>query len=202
MSRLKSKLLTLTRSCRYLPQKGSLPVSRIKAHSAKIYGIDWSYKNRQQIVTCSLDKTIKTWDINQVFAGSGECEPKVVLETAYPVWRARNMPFGSGILSVSQRGQTALDMWNPNVSKEPVHRFEGHTDVAKEFVWRRSKRGIVLFAILQIRLNSSPNIDDTNFQLITWSKDRTLRFWPIDSEITEVRRTYQTNLFISVLPSY
>lgn len=52
------------------------------------------------------------------------------------------MPFGSGILSLPQRGQTVVDMWNPSVSKDPVYTFEGHTDVVKEFVWRRSKRGM------------------------------------------------------------
>ncbi|KAJ7894421.1 hypothetical protein B0H14DRAFT_3854291 [Mycena olivaceomarginata] len=46
---------------------------------------------------------------------------------------------------------------------EPVEVFEGHTDVVKEFVWRRGG-------------------DGTAFQLITWSKDRTLRFWPVDAE--------------------
>ncbi|KAJ7738562.1 hypothetical protein B0H14DRAFT_2638473, partial [Mycena olivaceomarginata] len=40
---------------------------------------------------------------------------------------------------------------------EPVEVFEGHTDVVKEFVWRRGG-------------------------VITWSKDRTLRFWPVDAE--------------------
>ncbi|KAK7689506.1 hypothetical protein QCA50_007298 [Cerrena zonata] len=149
-------------------RKGSLPVSRIKAHSAKIYGIDWSYQNRQQIVTCSLDKTIKSWDINQIPTDGDECKPNTIIEPGYPVWRARNMPFGSGILSVPQRGQTALDMWNLSASTDPVQRFEGHTDVVKEFVWRRRRRD-----------------DDASFQLITWSKDRTLRFWPINSDIME-----------------
>ncbi|KAJ3564713.1 hypothetical protein NP233_g8108 [Leucocoprinus birnbaumii] len=47
---------------------------------------------------------------------------------------------------------------------KPVEIFEGHTDVVKEFVWRKG----------------GPVPDE--FQLITWSKDRTLRFWPVESE--------------------
>lgn len=33
---------------------GSIPVTKITAHSAKIYGIDWSRENAHEIVTCSF----------------------------------------------------------------------------------------------------------------------------------------------------
>ena len=71
-------------------------------------------------------------------------EPKIVFDTPYPVWRARNLPFGRGILSLAQRGETALEMYarvpglDGQETLEPVERFEGHTDVVKEFVWRRA----------------------------------------------------------------
>lgn len=56
----------------------------------------------------------------------------------YPVWRARDLPFGHGVLSLPQRGQNALEMYECNTgSKDPVERFEGHDDTVKEFVWRR-----------------------------------------------------------------
>lgn len=32
--------------------------------------------------------------------------------------------------------------------------------------------------------------DDREFQLITWSKDNTLRFWPIDLETAKVKRPH------------
>lgn len=35
-------------------QMGSIPVTRIRAHDAKIYGIDWSRSNGLELVTCSL----------------------------------------------------------------------------------------------------------------------------------------------------
>ncbi|KAF8885596.1 hypothetical protein BD779DRAFT_1532626, partial [Infundibulicybe gibba] len=138
-------------------RKGSLPVTRIPAHNSKIYGIDWSHNVRNEIVTCSLDKTIKVWDTN---ASDGVPEPKNIIRTTYPVWRARNLPFG-------RRGETALEMYARGQSQAPVETFEGHTDVVKEFVWRKG------------------NMDENEFQLITWSKDRTLRFWPVDPEITQ-----------------
>ncbi|TCD66873.1 hypothetical protein EIP91_000771 [Steccherinum ochraceum] len=146
-------------------RKGSLPTSRIPAHGAKIYGIDWSHDNKSEIVTCSLDKTIKVWNALESSDNDGDRVPLAIVPTAYPVWRARNLPFGQGVLSLPQRGETALEMFTPENQNEPIERFEGHTDVVKEFVWRKG--------------------DDADFQLITWSKDRTLRFWPVDAEVMQ-----------------
>ncbi|TFK38773.1 hypothetical protein BDQ12DRAFT_630610 [Crucibulum laeve] len=143
-------------------RKGSLPITKIRAHNSKIYGIDWSHQLRDEIVTCSLDKTIKTWDINELAEYEGGHEPKSVIRTTYPVWRARNLPFGQGVMSLAQRGETALEMYAKNDTGTPVDIFEGHTDVVKEFVWRKGGQD--------------------EFQLITWSKDRTLRFWPVETE--------------------
>ncbi|KAJ3484289.1 hypothetical protein NLI96_g5740 [Meripilus lineatus] len=146
-------------------RNGSLPTAQIDAHSAKIYGIDWAHDRRDEIVTCSLDKTIKIWNMQDVATDDQTphiVTPRTTIQTAFPVWRARDLPFGNGVLSMPQRGDTALEMWSPDNLTEPVTRFEGHTDVVKEFVWRRG--------------------DDSSCQLITWSKDRTLKFWPVDPE--------------------
>ncbi|GLB36811.1 putative WD40 repeats [Lyophyllum shimeji] len=168
-------------------RKGSLPINRIKAHTSKIYGIDWAHDRRDELVTCSLDKTVKVWDTSLTTPASrstftstsaftptftspaAELEPglKATIHTAYPVWRARNLPFGrGGVLSLAQRGETALEMYAYEGARgREVGRFEGHTDVVKEFVWRRG--------------------GDDEFQLITWSKDRTLRFWPVEPEVMQ-----------------
>ncbi|THV07254.1 hypothetical protein K435DRAFT_848204 [Dendrothele bispora CBS 962.96] len=180
-------------------RKGSLPITTINGHTSRIYGIDWSHTASNEIVTCSLDKTIKLWNINECGGDrASECTPssfnssnsinvstsptslpnasrshsaKFIINTTYPVWRARNLPFGKGVLSLAQRGETALEMYAIEEEGEKmfsdnvaVKTFEGHTDVVKEFVWRRGGH------------------DDSEYQLITWSKDRTLRFWPMDSE--------------------
>ena len=69
-------------------------------------------------------------------------EPTTKIQTTYPVWRARNLPFGrGGVLSLAQRGETALEMWAQGHPEAPVERFEGHADVVKEFVWRRGVEG-------------------------------------------------------------
>ena len=107
-----------------------MPLSRFKAHDAKIYGIDWSYSRPNEIVSCSLDKKIKVWNINDITT------PKITFHADHPVWRARDLPFGEGIMSLPQRGGTALELWNYSNTTEPVEVFEGHADVVKEFVWR------------------------------------------------------------------
>ena len=125
----------------------------IQGHSSRIYGIDWSHHLRNEIVTCSLDKTIKVWDIDDYESDSKGSrylpgasstprlspKPKHEIRTTYPVWRARNIPFGRGILSLPQRGETALELYSVKNEEEvePVLKFEGHVDVVKEFVWRK-----------------------------------------------------------------
>jgi WD40 repeat protein len=84
-----------------------------------------------EIVTCSLDKTIKTWDIH---ADESMSSPISTIHAKYPVWRARYIPFGRGLLTLPQRGSTELEMWK---NEAVVERFTGHSDVVKEFVWRR-----------------------------------------------------------------
>lgn len=148
------------------------------AHKAKIYGIDWSHGRRDELITCSLDKTIKIWDTSalerqdmsftSIIPSTPVPDPKALISTTYPIWRARDLPFGHGLLSLPQRSETALEMFAEGQSDAPVHRYEGHTDVVKEFVWRRGGQHA------------------NEYQLITWSKDRSLKFWPVDREIGEV----------------
>lgn len=40
-------------------QKVTAPQTFITAHMAKIYGIDWSYTEEGELVTCSEDKQVK-----------------------------------------------------------------------------------------------------------------------------------------------
>jgi WD repeat-containing protein 59 len=89
--------------------------------------------------------------------GARECPaalmhiPSMTIETNYPVWRARDLPFGRGLLSLPQRGETSLEMFaygDEEVMPTSVEVFEGHSDVVKEFVWRKGGRGELLRLIL------------------------------------------------------
>ncbi|WRT65038.1 uncharacterized protein IL334_001980 [Kwoniella shivajii] len=165
-------------------RKGSVPLTTIHAHDSKIYGIDWDRRDRDKLVTCSLDKTIKFWTVPELCSSSSNGadsdpfapvtapeKPTSTLTTSYPVWRARNLPFGRGVHSLPQRGEQALELFSPN-DNTPVERFEGHENVVKDFVWR-------------VRGGEDTSFDDRDFQLITWGKDRTLRIWPIERHLME-----------------
>ncbi|GAA5948228.1 hypothetical protein JCM3765_001326 [Sporobolomyces pararoseus] len=151
---------------------GAAPVKTIQGHSARIYGIDWSRKKSDELVTCSLDKTFKFWSLNDTTA------PSLSMSTASPVWRARWLPFGSGVLTLPQRSDHALSIWGEEQLRrdgnaaEPVARFEGAREGVKEFVWRA-------------RGGNDLESDDRQFQLVTWAKDRRLRLWPISEELTK-----------------
>ena len=113
-------------------------------------------------------------------------KPTRTISTSYPVWRARNLPFGHGVLALPQRGAKDLEMYADHL-EDPVERFEGHDDVVKEFVWRN-------------RGGHDQHFEDRDFQLVTWSKDRTLRIWPVSQEMTE-RVGYKYGAPIKVLLS-
>lgn len=160
-------------------RKGTLPLATIEAHETKIYGVDWSRDKSagmSRLVTCSLDGSVKWWDLDSPAAQHAIANRQLVTEaettiiTDTPVWRARHLPFGQGVMSLPQRGDTSLSMWSKSEVDEPVHKFKGHKDVVKEYLFRT-------------RGGEDPSSDQRNFQLITWSKDQTLRLWPITDEM-------------------
>ncbi|KAH8153557.1 uncharacterized protein LAJ45_02370 [Morchella importuna] len=152
---------------------GMRAVRKISAHSTKIYGVDWNRTRPSGIVTCALDRTVKFWDYDQC----PDDTPERIIHTSFPVWRARHTPFGRGLLTMPQRDDTSLYLWDRRAKTDepatPVHKFSDHTDYVKEFLWRwrggeRDDTG-----------------DDREFQLVTWSLDKDIRLWTIDQEITE-----------------
>lgn len=100
-------------------------------------------------------------------------------------------------MSLPQRGETALEMFAHDNPQSPAKTFEGHTDVVKEFVWRRSGQGKERRSLNEIGTDFL--LDLNKFQLITWSKDKTLRFWPITNELINVSPPFLFPLFISRL---
>ncbi|KAJ8954387.1 hypothetical protein NQ318_011060 [Aromia moschata] len=141
-------------------RKGTAPVQYIAAHLAKIHGLDWSPHSENQICSSSQDNTVKFFDT------TNPRRAEYVLTTNAPVWRARHTPFGNGLVTVVvpqlRRGENSLLLWNTANRATPMHTFVGHRDVVLEFEWRRQKPG------------------NTDFQLITWSKDQTLLVWKIE----------------------
>ena len=86
-------------------------------------------------MTCSLDKSFKTWNWKTPERAD------LSVHTSTPVWRARFLPFGAGMLTLPQRSDHALSMWGrAQVERgpiaEPIARFEGARGEVQEFVWR------------------------------------------------------------------
>lgn len=154
---------------------GAYPIRSIEAHDTKIYGVDWNRVRRGALTTCSLDKTIKFWDYT-----SESDEPEKLIRTPFPVWRARNTPFGWGVTAMPQRGNSDLHLYsrragegsNPDDDLPLVHSFPGHKGQIKEFLWR-PRGGVV------------DGIDHREFQLVTWGTDRELRLHRVDPEILQ-----------------
>ncbi|KAE8349933.1 hypothetical protein BDV28DRAFT_51003 [Aspergillus coremiiformis] len=170
-------------------RKGAYPIRSIEAHDTKIYGVDWNRVRRGAVVTCSLDKTIKFWD----YTVEGE-DPEKVIRTPFPVWRARNTPFGWGVLAMPQRGNSDLHLYSRRVGEgaDPaadlplVHSFPGHKGQVKEFLWRACG-GVV------------DGIDHRDFQLVSWGTDRELRLHRADPDVLrgvgyEKGKSFMSNL--------
>lgn len=147
------------------PRNSSSPVKYIAAHLSKIHGLDWSSQDENHMATSSQDCTVKLWH-----TGNNK-DPESKLSLSYPVWRARYTPFAHGLLTALvpqlRRGESGVALWNLDDLSQPVHTFLGHTDVMLEFQWKKAA-------------------DSSNYQLITWSKDQTLRIWNVGERLQQL----------------
>jgi WD repeat-containing protein 59 len=154
-------------------RKGAYPIRTIEAHGTKIYGIDWNRHEHNKIVTCSLDKTIKFWNLD-----NEQSTLDREIDTPFPVWRARHTPFGWGLLVMPQRGQSDLHLYDRRAVHgvlesgpvRPVATFRGHEGQVKEFLWRA--RGTVV-----------DSVDHRDFQLVSWGTDRELKLHAIEPDM-------------------
>lgn len=151
-------------------RRASEPLRTISAHKTKIYGLDWDRIKPGAIATCSLDKSIKFWNYT-----NESDEPEHVINTDYPIWRARHTPFGSGFVAMPQNEPGDLYLYDrkslDDSSTKPVFVFPGHGHhKAKEFLWR-SRGGL------------DDGIDNRDFQLVSWGADNELRLTCVDSSI-------------------
>lgn len=145
-------------------RKGAKPLYTIEAHQTKIYGIDWNRTDSMSILTCSLDKTIKLWNL-----ADADLKPHRIMRVDYPVWRARHTPFGLGIIAMPHRDDHSVHLYDRRTYRisdrdsavQPTHRFFGHQSNVREFLWR--PRGLV-----------EDGRDHRDFQLVTWGNDQRL----------------------------
>lgn len=156
---------------------GAYPLKSIEAHASKIYGIDWNRTRAGGIVTCSLDKSIRFWDYTM---HNDNDPPERVIETGFPVWRARHTPFGWGLLAMPQKSPGNLYLFDrrkdsaiPDHEVEPVAVFHHGEKRVKEFLWR-SRGGI-----------DDNGIDSRDFQLVSWGDDKELKLQRVAASLLE-----------------
>ncbi|XP_037810838.1 GATOR complex protein Wdr59 [Lucilia sericata] len=144
-------------------RKGSCPIHYITAHLNRVHGINWSHRRETCLATASQDGTVKYFDINN------PRRAEKIITTTSPVWRARYTPIGNGLVSIVVphlgRGENSLLLWSNSKQNDPVCSFVGHTDVILDFAWRPNR------------------MNQMEIELVTWSRDRTLRVWKIDDKM-------------------
>ncbi|EDW11288.1 GATOR complex protein Wdr59 [Drosophila mojavensis] len=147
-------------------RKGSCPTHYITAHLNRVHGINWSHRRETCLATASQDGTVKYFDV---------CNPRraeKIITTLSPVWRARYTPIGNGLVSIvvphMGRGENSLLLWSNSKQTDPICSFVGHTDVILDFAWRPNRENF------------------TEIELVTWSRDRTLRVWKIDDNMLKL----------------
>uniref|UniRef100_A0A3Q2U674 WD repeat domain 59 n=1 Tax=Fundulus heteroclitus TaxID=8078 RepID=A0A3Q2U674_FUNHE len=145
-------------------QKPNTAVEYLAAHLSKIHGLDWHPDNEFIFATSSQDNSVRFWDYRQ---------PRKylnILSCQVPVWKARYTPFSNGLVTVmvpQLRRENSLLLWSTLDLNSPVHAFVGHDDVVLEFQWR-------------------PQKESKDFQLVTWSRDQTLRIWRVDPQLQKL----------------
>ncbi|XP_028332324.1 GATOR complex protein WDR59 isoform X2 [Gouania willdenowi] len=146
-------------------RKPNTAAEYVAAHLSKIHGLDWHPDNEFIVATSSQDNSVRFWDYRQ---------PRKylnILSCQVPVWKARYTPFSHGLVTVmvpQLRRENSLLLWNTLDLNSPVHAFVGHDDVVLEFQWRPQKEG------------------SKDFQLVTWSRDQTLRIWRVDPQLQKL----------------
>ncbi|KAM7405598.1 hypothetical protein PAMP_000034 [Pampus punctatissimus] len=146
-------------------RKPNTATEYVAAHLSKIHGLDWHPDNEFILATSSQDNSVRFWDYRQ---------PRKylnILSCQVPVWKARYTPFSNGLVTVmvpQLRRENSLLLWSTLDLNSPVHAFVGHDDVVLEFQWRPQKEG------------------SKDYQLVTWSRDQTLRIWRVDPQLQKL----------------
>lgn len=156
-------------------RKGAIPMKNIKGHDAKINGLDWSRENKYELISSSNDMSVKFWSFDKEYE-----KPVYTIRTDFPVSKARHVPFGDHICGIMplRGGDNSIYMVNykDKVGESGLnasYKFKGHHGTVKDFVWRT-------------RHTPNSDINDSEYQLVTWGSDKDLRLWPLNDEMYEI----------------
>eukprot|EP00727_Mastigamoeba_balamuthi_P002862 m51a1_g12573 hypothetical protein (900) ;mRNA; r:31-3546 len=144
----------------------------IPAHRFKVSCLDWSPCHDNLLLTGSQEKAVRFWNTEQ----PKECVAS--LSTPGPVLRARFTPFGSGVAVVTQGSMTA-GIWSLADFTSAVHTFKGHTSNICAIDWRSPDAVATPGSGSGGAASTSATCKRPWWELITSSKDRTLRAWRV-----------------------
>lgn len=178
-------------------RNGLTPLYVLSGHESSVNSIDFKRLKRNEIMSSSNDGTVKFWDITS----TNKCTRTI--RTDFPIWRGRYLPFGNGYCVMPMIGgnnsvymMNLEDNLNDNgttqdvVKKfQPVKTFKGHNGRVIDFLWRQ-------------RYPHDTEIDNREFQLVTWSKDSNLKLWPITDEIYDKVNFERGKRLQEKLPNY
>ncbi|SCW04224.1 LAFE_0H08812g1_1 [Lachancea fermentati] len=174
-------------------RKGCTPLHKLQGHKSSVNSIDFNRFKETEIMSSSNDGTVKFWDYSK-----NVDDPTRTVTTEFPVWRGRYLPFGQGYCIMPMvGGNNSVYLSNTNVSNEgdshskfqPVYVFKGHSDRVTDFLWRS-------------RHSYDTQVDDREFQLVTWSKDCDLRLWPVTNATYEKVNFERNKQLHEKLPNY
>ncbi|XP_021956861.1 GATOR complex protein WDR59 isoform X2 [Folsomia candida] len=145
-------------------RKPNTPSEFIAAHASKINGLEWA--NSDTVITAAQDCTVKFSKLSDN-KGTSASNKGPILSLTAPVWRARPAPFGRGVVTqcvpILRRDSGLLSLWDwKQHFASPIFTFQAYDII--EFAWRKTK----------------------NYDLITWSRDQTLRVWTLPREIVQL----------------
>ena len=185
-------------------RNGSTPLSKLKGHQSSFNSIDFNRSRASEIMSSSNDGTVKFWDYNS----ADNSKSNRTVQTDFPIWRGRYLPFGNGYCVMPMvGGENSVYMMDLNSSSEdmddsvsthsrsnssklqPIYTFKGHSDRVIDFLWRS-------------RHTYDTMIDDREFELVTWSKDCTLRLWPLADILYDKVNFERNKRLEEKLPNY
>ncbi|TSL75298.1 GATOR complex protein WDR59 [Bagarius yarrelli] len=144
--------------------------------------VKWNKKN-QHCLASSHDGDVRIWDrrkpntaveyvaahLSKIHGLDWHPDNEYILATSSQDNSVR--PFSNGLVTVmvpQLRRENSLLLWSTLELNSPVHAFVGHDDVVLEFQWRPQKEG------------------SKDCQLVTWSRDQTLRIWRVDPQLQKL----------------
>jgi WD40 repeat protein len=125
------------------------------AHQGLVLGLDWHPSDRNILATCSRDRAVKVWEMNDMNAvdespsvgAQQNWRPKATIQTIASVgriaWRSGGPSRRQQIGSAAALMDTKLQIWDIHRPFVPHASCLGHKDVVTSFMWCRDGDAVI-----------------------------------------------------------